>query len=504
MRSHSDHSLQSDRASPIRTHAPCKNIDSREITQSHQKERAKMRLRSQCAMTIDTLTDNILLEIFDLIGSSRPFYEVHFYPVWNWHTLVHVCRRWRQIIFASPHPLDLQLLCTQGTPVKKDLGLWPPTFPIAIDYGYFSEKGLTSDDEDNIIAALEQRDRIHFLRLSGTNAVLEKMATFMQGPFPKLRRLAISSDGPNAPVLPDDFLGGSAPSLREIRFNGIPFPALPALLSSAGNVVELLLHEIPLQTGYISSAAFVACLATLPSLECLSFAFHMPASDTDRVHPPPETRGVLRSLTSFIFNGHSTYLEAIMARIDTPQLKSINIAYIERLDFHVTELSKFVERSAIKPSRFGHGEISFIDDDIWFYFSRKIDPDEPTIAIQIPSCEGRHDQIFTMAQVLNRSSAMLSDVVRLNITINDDPSSNWQLENDDIDDVEWLELFRPFTAVKKLDIYEELAEIITHAFQSQAAGAKVLPALKFICVDDHQASNDDEELDSRLDSDNSE
>ncbi|KAH9049308.1 hypothetical protein EDB83DRAFT_2401639, partial [Lactarius deliciosus] len=418
-------------------------------------------MRSQCeshghairATTIDTLTDNVLLDTFDLIRRSAD--GDPFYLVWNWHTLVHVCRRWREIIFASPLRLDLQLICTHRAPVRKDLGCWPQTLPIAIDYGYYSFESLTPDDEDSMFAALEQRERVRHVRLAVMDAVFEKVVTFMRVPFPELRYLEISWEGPNTPVLPNDFLGGSAPSLREIQFNGIPFLALPTLLSSAGNLVELMLHERPRQTGYISSAAFTACLAVLPSLEYLSIGFYTPASDTDRVHSPPETRVILPSLTRFCFDGHSTYLEVIMARIDTPQLKSINIIYsfTERLDFQVAEFSKFIERSVIKPSRFGHGEISFIDDDIWFNFFREIDPDEPTIAIQIPSCERRHDQVFDMAHVLNRTSTMLSDV---------------------------LELFRPFTAVKKLRIYEELVESIGRALEGQTveARAQVLPALR--------------------------
>ncbi|KAH9016493.1 hypothetical protein EDB85DRAFT_2207621 [Lactarius pseudohatsudake] len=449
-----------------------------------------------CATTIDTLTDNVLLETFDLIRRSS--YGDRFYPVWNWHTLVHVCRRWRQIIFASPNRLDLQLLCTHGAPVREVLGYWPQTLPISIDYGYYSWKDLTPDDEDNMLAALERRERVRHLSLGLMDTVLEKVVPLMCVPFPELRYLEISWEGPNAPVLPNDFLGGSAPSLRKIQFNGIPFLTLPTLLSSAGNLVRLILHERPRQTGYISSAAFAACLAVLRSLEYLSIGFYTPASDTDRVHSPPETRVILPSLTRFCFDGHSTYLEVIMARIDTPQLKSINITYscTERLGLQVTEFSKFIERSVIKPSRFGHGEISFIDDDIWFNFFREIDPDEPTIAIQIPSCERRHDQVFDMAQVLNRTSAMLSDVVLLKITINDDPSSNWQPEGDDMDDIEWLELFRPFAAVKKLRIYEELVESIAHALEGQGgeARAQVLPALRLVCVEDQRARDMNESL----------
>ncbi|KAH8994650.1 hypothetical protein EDB83DRAFT_2559309, partial [Lactarius deliciosus] len=63
---------------------------------------------------------------------------------------------------------------------------------------------------------------------------------------------------------------------------------------------------------------------------------------------------------------------------------------------------------------------------------------------------------------------MLSEVVRLEIRI-DSSSPYWR---DDIggglsDGTEWLELFRPFKAVEKLDICEELAECITHALEGR-------------------------------------
>ncbi|KAH9029647.1 hypothetical protein EDB85DRAFT_1507531 [Lactarius pseudohatsudake] len=280
MSSHSDHphTLQSDCATPTRTHAPCKIIDSGKITQSHQKERGKMRSQREshrhaiCATTIDILTDDVLLEVFDLVRSSSAAYKDRFYPVWEWYPLVHVCSRWREIIFASPLRLDLQLHCTHGTPVKKGLGCWPPTFPIAIDYGYCTGTSLSPDDEDNMFAALEQHKRVRLLRLSITTAVLEKMVTLIQVSFPELRHLTISSRGLDIPILTDGFLGGSAPSLREISLSGIPFPALPTLLSSASGLVELVLVDIP-QTADFPPAACVACLADLPRLERLSFFF---------------------------------------------------------------------------------------------------------------------------------------------------------------------------------------------------------------------------------------
>ncbi|KAH9168945.1 hypothetical protein EDB89DRAFT_1555889 [Lactarius sanguifluus] len=467
-----------------------------------------------CAKAIGTLTDNVLLDIFELIITSGPVCEVRFYPVWEWRPLVRVCHRWREIIFASPLRLDLQLLCMHGTPVRNVLDFWPPTFPIAINYGYGNgmhlTQGLTPDDKDNLFAALEQRDRVRHLALSVTDLLLEEMATLMQEPFPELKFLAICPQSPNVPVLPDHFLGGSAPRLREIWLNDIPFPALPTLLSSASDLVKLVLDGIP-QTGYISPAAFAACLAVLPRLEHLSVVFQSPAPPTDRIHLPLETRAVLPSLASFVFRGDSAYLEVIMALVDTPQLDWINVAYTDRLDFWVTEFPKFIERSFLKPSQFGHAKISFGADDIRFDCFRKTDPDLPAIAIRILSSDHISELVFDMAELLNQTSAMLSDVFRLEIR----RELYWRDDfGDDLGDgTAWLELFRPFKAVKKLHVCEDLVGGITHALKGRSGDSEVdtlvLPSLKSICVEDENArdmrerrergrllSNDDEGPDS--------
>ena len=59
----------------------------------------------QNASTVDILSDEVLLEIFGSINQAVPFLRPATHPVWEWHRLVHVCRRWRQIIFAS-HPVS--------------------------------------------------------------------------------------------------------------------------------------------------------------------------------------------------------------------------------------------------------------------------------------------------------------------------------------------------------------------------------------------------------------
>ena len=78
--------------------------------------------------TIGTLSDAVLLVIFD-------FYQKDPSNIWEyyWHRLAHVCHRWREIVFASPVRLHIEILCSFSTSVKKILDIWP-AFPITINY----------------------------------------------------------------------------------------------------------------------------------------------------------------------------------------------------------------------------------------------------------------------------------------------------------------------------------------------------------------------------------
>ena len=102
-------------------------------------------------VTIETLPDYVLLQIFTFCPSLR--------PLW-WRPLVHVCWRWRQIVFSSPRRLHVLIFCDVRTPVRNSLNIWPP-FLISVHHDPF---GLDGESE-NIFAALEIRDRvseIHF------------------------------------------------------------------------------------------------------------------------------------------------------------------------------------------------------------------------------------------------------------------------------------------------------------------------------------------------------
>ncbi len=311
------------------------------------------------ATTINVLPDNVLLEAF--IFCLRKPCESPFSCMFVWHRLAHVCQRWRQIIFASPRRLDLQLLCTHGTPVRRNLGCWP-AFPITIEYHVYwnpgNGKSLLPNDEDNVIAALEHPDRVRCVKLTLTSSLLEKVATVMQEPFPALTLLRLSSEDENMPNLPSAFLGGSAPRLQEIYLEGIPFPTLPTLFLSASGLVNLQLHNIP-HNGYISPGAMVAGLAALTRLETLSIRFQSPIFRSKRWRrQPPLERVVLPSLTLFGFRGDSEYLEDLVAQIDAPRLVFSRITYFNQLIIQVPQLSQFVGRAeSLGMAPFRHAQV---------------------------------------------------------------------------------------------------------------------------------------------------
>jgi hypothetical protein len=287
--------------------------------------------------TIGTLSDDVLLEIFYFCAAKN-------YDHW-WHTLVHVCRRWRNVVFASPRRLHLHLLCSDTSlrsrimSVRDMLDIWPE-LPIVIE----GVGGV-----ENVIAALELNDRVSQITfVDVSSSALERVVAVMQDPFPALTYLWLWSTDRMALVISDSFLGGSAPRLQYLRLESILFPALPKLLSSATDLVDLHLFCIP-HSGYISPSAMVTCLSTLTRLESLVLGFKSPRSRPDRSSRllPRRTRTILPALTYLRFKGVTEYLEDLVTQIDAPLLKDVTIRFFNQLIFHILQLPKFLCRTEI-------------------------------------------------------------------------------------------------------------------------------------------------------------
>ena len=440
-------------------------------------------------VTINILPDNVFLDVFDFC--LRNPHKSPFHRVWEWQRLVHVCRRWRHIIFASPRRLDLHLFCTYGTSVRNNLSCWP-AFPIIVDYYPYwdldSGQSLAPDNDDNVIAALEHPDRVCCVEIAAKSSLLGKVATVMQEPFPTLTLLRLSSNDGDVPALPSEFLGGSAPRLQEICLDGIPFLTLPTLLLSTSDLVVLNLDNIPI-TGYISPEAMITCLTTLTRLRSLSIGFRAPTSHSDQMitRPSPQTRVVLPALAFFDFRGISEYLEDLVAQIDTPQLDFIKITYFNRLDFDVPQLSQFICRTeSLGLDLSKHAELIFAASNANIRLDcEQVGRRQSRLFLQV-SCQGLDRQVSLLAQVLGQSPAMLSNVGHLSIHVQC-PRLGWEDEGDDMVDIGYLDLLRPFTAVKTLRLHGHSAGPVALALENEAEemiDADVLPVLHLLWLQD--------------------
>ena len=421
------------------------------------------------------LPDDVLLDIFNSYLCGCRFDE------WErgWQSLVRVCNRWRSIVFGSPRRLDLQLVCTSRTPTRDRLDIWP-ALPLII---------LVDGDEpvrsvDNIIAGLERSDRV--CQIDITNVPSSNLLAEMQQPFPELIYLRLWPVG-EVPVLSDSFLGGSAPSLRYLTWDSIPFPGLPKLLLSATHLRSLHLFSIP-HSGYFSPDAMVTVLSTLTRLSYLWLAFESPRSCPEPAtrRSPPKTRSVLPGFTHFRFKGVAEYLEDVVACIDAPQLHVLDIIFFNDIEFDTPQLMQYISRTPeLRTPKEAH--ITLRDDGarVSFLSQTSLYPGRE-FKMEI-LCKGLDWQLLSLEQVCTSCLPPFSTLEGLYIY---GDSLSQPDRKDDIENGLWLDLLQPFTAVKYLYLSEEFAPHIVHALQKLVEGrtTEVLPALQNIFLRGFESS----------------
>ncbi|KAH9961851.1 hypothetical protein BGW80DRAFT_1563939 [Lactifluus volemus] len=325
-----------------------------------------------------------------------------------WHALVHVCRRWRYVVFESPLRLHLRILCNASTPVKKKLYIWPCSFPIVIQESRYL---LHPRSEANIIPALEHHDRVSEIDLFSTSGLMERFYKVMKKPYPVLTRLCLDIRN-SALVLRGTFLGISAPRLKELSLYGIPFPALPKLLSSCHDLVKIQLKEIPI-TGYISPEAMATALSALTKLEVVHIGFE--SLDCPSRPVPPNrspTRVVLPALTHFEFHGDSEYFEDLVARVDTPALIYIETWFLNHAEFDMPHFVQFIGRTQILGS-FKEAELYFLNERVNIRFGHRDPPgrNEFRIALSIDDSSSRTLTPLTIWRLYMQIPPKLGEVI---------------------------------------------------------------------------------------------
>ena len=437
--------------------------------------------------TIGTLPDDVLLKIFKLFVDAM---DCNNTASNEWHTLVHVCRRWRNLAFTSPRGprhLNLQLLFRpHRRSVKEMLDLWPE-IPIYIDDINHPSKQA----RDNIIAALRLNHRVSgvCLRLISDSA-WEALGPLMQRPFPALTRLWVGPtySSKNEISISRSFLGGSAPSLRDLSLAGITFTELPELLLSATNLVHLRYDDIP-PSGHVSLQAMVTGLPALTRLETLSLMFQSPQSLPDRAIriPPPHTaRTLLPALTYLRFKGIPEDIQDLVAQLDTPLLESMTIILFHQEVLEISELAKFVHH-ADKLSLVNRAEVTFKRDRISVKLSEELlrGRVDPKTLILNPGTEFPKSslQLSYLAHFCSSCLPTLSAFESLHI--HGSTRFTWQ-DVVDHPNPQWPELLRLFHTVKDLRLSGSVARHVVQALKGLPVEqvTEVVPVLGNVFIAD--------------------
>ena len=406
------------------------------------------------------LPEDILLNIFRQYLDATP----RFWPRLTW-----VCQKWRQIVLTSPLGLDLRLHCTYKTPVLKTLDFWP-RLPIIVWYGGVPNLDPPAlDDDDNIIAALKEFDRVSSIHLTVTKSLLQKISAISE-PLSELEDLSLLSFDVVQPTLPSTFRWGAL--LRTLHSTGIAFPSFPQLILPSQGLVDLQLHKIP-SSGYFPPEAFADALSGMTHLRTLSLHFISFPPRRNFLLLPPQSgeRIVLPALTCLKYRGTSKYLDSFVARIDAPHLGEIDITFFCQPTMDAFQLRRFIQRIEIQTSLSrAKVETSTHAISISFTDSGASTP----LRLQI-SCKQLDWQLSCMTQICDRISPILFHVgdLGINITQLSDGQDNPGVEP-------WLDLFRSFKfgSAKRFWVAGELmTDILCVLGPASEGNTHMLPSL---------------------------
>ncbi len=372
-----------------------------------------------------------------------------------WYKLAHVCQRWRNLVLGSASYLHLSLVCTNGTPVAKMLAHSLP-LPLTVDYR--GKDGITAEDEEGLMVALEQRDRVRHLRLSFPVGNLQKLVMAIDGEFPILEYLFVVPHVVDSTAL---MLRKTlqSPHLKHLALRGFTYPLGPRLHPTAVGLVRLFL-AIKHPSAYLRPNILLQWVSFMPQLEMLSITFTFTVPDHD-VEMPTTTPITLPNLHWLWFRGVSAYLEAIVCRVTAPRLKSMQIMFLEQLTFSVPGLVPFMNTT--DHWRFNSAVFYFmdkrIDVEVYPYGAKAF-----TFGVSLPGW--RLDrQVSSMTQILNQLSQVFSPVERL--TLRHEVHSQSSEEHNVVDRFEWRRLLRSFNNVKILRVEAGLVKELSRCLRSE-------------------------------------
>jgi hypothetical protein len=167
-----------------------------------------------------------------------------------------------------------------------------------------------------------------------------------------------------------------------------------------------------------------------------------------------------------------------VSRIHAPLLHVVGITLFNQLAFNIPQLPQFV-RLTEKLGSPNRAEVTFYRRSVIVRLSSETGTiDNTKFDLEI-SCRALDWQLSALAQVCTSLVPYFSALERPDISEGQFPPPRWQ---NDMENVQWLELLRPFTATKSLHLSSELQRRVGPALQelsSRGRVTEVLPTLQY-------------------------
>src|SRR5712671_1748917 len=438
----------------------------------------------RCAFTVQSLPNEVLLYIFSfhrlLSGTKNRPPAV----AWRWHTLAHVCQRWRHLILGSLRHLGARLLIPRNS-LKTSLDSWPAPLSIWCD----SEDYMSYEQMADVVAAFKHSDRIREISLSVTIDHPFWRQSHNDKSFLELEHLALSGSRPYYfPIaLPHEFLGGSTGPrrLRNIVLNDVYLPDLPQLLLSNRDLVSLHLGYYSLTcVGLISPEVLATSLSAATQLEylyigCLPLHSESLLEWTSGNSSP---LAVLPALTYFHFGAFVEYMENFVSRIHAPHLKKLDVYFANRNSLDIPQLSQFISRTERLSSLPSRTSISLDRGSFTIKHHFNFPPSPEVCHVYLKYSDTRGWRMSQVDYICKTLSPLVSRVKQLKLSVFQLPS----ILKRKTDPAPWLQLLAPYNSVEEVKFCGKGAPCtgIAGALEqsTQERAYELLPALRVLRI----------------------
>jgi hypothetical protein len=352
-----------------------------------------------------------------------------------------------------------------------------PPLPLVFDYNY-EDSNMSPEDEEELILALEKRDRVRRIRLRMDTPNLQRLIVAISEEYPILECLIIvTPDRPPCLTLPERL---EAPHLHHLVLSGFSLPIESRLLTTVVGLITLVLI-ITIPSTYFEPNALLQWISFMPQLETLIIYF-FPADpgltiERQLTHIPTITRITLPNLRCFWFQGVNAYLEAVVRGITSPRLERLQVIFFDQLTFSVPHLLQFMNTTETRGLRFSNAKLHFSSNQVdMATFPHEETDLSQSLHIRV-LCLHLDLQVSAMTQISNSLCRMFSAVEHLTLSYEFHTQSS--MEHNEVDRTEWRRILKSFSNVKTLRVEDGLEEEIARCLRldDEELPLDVLPEL---------------------------